>query len=42
MTAHAVAEHFRAALRLLSPDDITPTGRRVLESIAEEYPEERV
>ncbi|MGG7510880.1 hypothetical protein [Plantibacter sp. YIM 135249] len=34
MTDHAVAERFRAALRLLSPDDITPTGRRVLESIA--------
>ena len=26
-------ERFRAALRLLYPDDITPAGRRVLEKI---------
>lgn len=28
-----VVRRMRAALRLLSPDDITPAGRRVLENI---------
>lgn len=31
-----VLSRMRAALRLLSPDDITPSGRRVLENILDE------
>lgn len=39
--ARAAGQRFRAALRLLSPDHITPQGRRILEKVldAEGEPE---
>jgi hypothetical protein len=35
-STEALIARMRAALRLISPDDITPMGRRILERILDE------
>lgn len=39
--AQRVLSRMRAALRLLSPDDITPMGKRILENILDDEEEHR-
>ncbi|MGZ4659839.1 MAG: hypothetical protein ACXVYB_01010 [Arthrobacter sp.] len=39
MTAERVIARFRAALKLIYPDDITPMGKRILERILDEEEE---
>lgn len=40
MSKQALIARLRAALRLISPDDITPMGKRIIEKILDEEDED--